>query len=152
MVGVDGSDNAAPALAWAVSLAAVTGAEVVAVHALGLLDHLAGGGLVPSQPHREEIRLEFEKAWCAPLDQAGVRCRRVMRDGPPAEVLLAVADEEDADLVVVGSRGAGSVPALVLGSTSSRVAQRSHRPVTIVPGSGGFAAPGGAPTPPSSGA
>ncbi|HET9442487.1 MAG TPA: universal stress protein [Acidimicrobiales bacterium] len=133
VVGVDGSDNAAVAVAWAASLAAATGAEVVAVHALGLLDHLGPGDPVLAQPHRDEIGLEFEKAWCAPLDEPGVACRKVMRDGPPADVLLAEADEVGADLIVVGSRGVGTVAELVLGSTSTQVARRSTRPVTIVP-------------------
>ena len=47
--------------------------------------------------------------------------------------LLAAADEEDADLIVVGSRGLGGFPQLLLGSTSTQLAQHSSRPVTIVP-------------------
>jgi nucleotide-binding universal stress UspA family protein len=52
-------------------------------------------------------------------------------------VLPAVAAEVDADLIVVGSRGLGSYPELLLGSTSTQVAQNAHRPVMIVPVSTG---------------
>ena len=50
-----------------------------------------------------------------------------LRDGNPVQVLLAVADEVDADLIVVGSRGFGGFPTLLLGSTSTQLAQ--HSPV-----------------------
>ena len=133
VVGVDGSENAAAAVAWAAGLAEATGAEAVAVHALGLLDHQGGGGPVPAHGHREQIRELLEREWCAPFDQAPVRSRRLVREGNPIDVLLRVADEEDADLIVVGSRGLGGFPDLLLGSTSTQVAQRATRPVVIVP-------------------
>jgi nucleotide-binding universal stress UspA family protein len=47
--------------------------------------------------------------------------------------LLEVADEVDADLIAVGSRGLGGFPELLLGSTSTQLAQHSRRPVLIVP-------------------
>ena len=138
VVGTDGSDNARHALAWVAAFAAPSAAEVVAVHCLGLLFHpdagaLEPGALEPAQSHREEIRALLDGAWTAPLRDAGVRSRTELRDGSPVTVLLAVADEVDADLLVVGRRGAGGFPGLLLGSTSSQLAQHSSRPVAIVP-------------------
>ena len=133
VVGTDGSDNARRALAWAASLAAACGAEVVAVHCLGLLFHPTATDLEPAQPHRDEIRALLEGAWTAPLREAGVEHRGELRDGSPVTVLLAVADDVDADLVVVGSRGVGGFAGLLLGSTSTQLAQHSPRPVLIVP-------------------
>lgn len=133
VVGVDGSGDSLAALDWASGLAHTVGAEVIAVHALGLLDRLEGGEPVPTERHREEIRRRFETTWCAPLDRTGVRCRRLVRDGPPVSVLLAVAGDEAADLVVVGSRGLGGHPQLLLGSTSTQVAQLAPCPVVVVP-------------------
>jgi len=130
LVAVDGSENSVAAVTWAADLASSTGAEVIAVHALGLLERI-DRELEPSEPHRDEIRQRFETEWCAPLD--GVRNRRLLRDGSAVPVLLGVADEEDVDLIVLGSRGLGGYPELLLGSTSTQVAQHSHRPVTIVP-------------------
>jgi len=133
VAGVDGSAYARRALEWAAGLAGITGAEVVAVHALGLLDTVAGGERVPSQAHRAEIGQLLDSVWCAPLARAGVRWRHELREGNPVSVLLAVGDELDADVLVVGSRGLGGFPELLLGSTSTQVAQHASRPVVIVP-------------------
>jgi nucleotide-binding universal stress UspA family protein len=130
VVAVDGSENSATAVEWAAQLAYVAGATVVAVHARGLLESVAAGDEDP----REALRKDFEDAWCAPLDQRAIRTRRVLRDGEPVSTILAVADEADADLIVLGSRGVGVYPEQLLGSTSTQVAQRSTRPVTIIPG------------------
>jgi nucleotide-binding universal stress UspA family protein len=133
VVGVDGSDNSLVAVEWTAGLARLLDAEVVAVHALGLLEPLGSGDPVPTFPRRAEISHLFETTWCAALAAADVGTRRLLRDGPAVSVLLAVADEVDADLIVVGSRGLGGYPELLLGSTSTQVAQNAHRPVTIVP-------------------
>jgi len=133
VVGVDGSANSRRAVEWAAGLAARVDAEVVAVHALGLLERLDTGAPVPTEEHRDEIVERFQTAWCAPLDEAGVANRRIVRYGPPADVLLELAEEVGADLVVVGSRGVSDRPELLLGSTSARVAQHARQPVVIVP-------------------
>lgn len=134
VVAVDGSDGSARALTWAAMLAETVGAELIAVHALGLLEADESGQPVPVQGHRDEIRRRFESEWCAALDERDVRARRVLQDGPAVSVLLSVADREDADLIVLGSRGLGGFPEQLLGSTSTQVAQTSNRPVTIIPG------------------
>lgn len=133
IVAVDGSANSVAAVDWAAGLAQATGAEVVAVHALGLLEQVDDDAKVPTQSHREEIRHHLETTWCEPLERAGVSYRPLLRDGSPVSVVLEVADEVDADVVVVGSRGLGGYPELLLGSTSTQIAQHSARPVVIVP-------------------
>jgi nucleotide-binding universal stress UspA family protein len=134
VVGVDGSANAEAAVRWAAGLAEISGAEVVAVHALGLLERMASDEEpVPAQKHRDEVQRRLENEWCAPLRDAGVRWRSTLRDGSPVTALLAAAEDETADLVVVGSRGLGGFPELLLGSTSTQVAQHSTRPVMVVP-------------------
>jgi len=134
VVGVDASDNARRAVEWAAGLAASVGAEVVAAHALGLLERLPGHpDPVPTHQHRAEVDRLLTEVWCAPLAEAGVRWRAEAREGNPVTVLLSVGDELDADLLVVGSRGLGGFPELLLGSTSTQVAQHSRRPVVIIP-------------------
>ncbi len=133
LVGVDGSDNSRRALEWAVTLAGPFGAEVIAVHAVGLLTRLDDGTPVPSHSHRDELQATFESLWCAPLAQSNVAYRTLCVDGPPVLVVLDAASEEEADVIVLGRRGAGGFSELMLGSTSHQVAEHSACPVFIVP-------------------
>lgn len=133
VVGIDGSDNARRALDWAIVLARRFDAEIVAAHAVGLLTSLHGGPPVPSHSHLEELRTQFETEWCAPLAGSGVPHRMLCLDGPPVRVLLEVATQEDADMIVVGTRGAGGFAELLLGSTSHQLAEHASRPILIVP-------------------
>ncbi|HEU4673999.1 MAG TPA: universal stress protein [Candidatus Limnocylindrales bacterium] len=70
-------------------------------------------------------------AAAAPLEAGGRPVdRRVIR-GRAADTILAVADEVDADLIVLGSRGRGPIASMLLGSVSAEVADRSRRPVLV---------------------
>jgi nucleotide-binding universal stress UspA family protein len=140
VVGVDGSEGSARALRWAIGLAAEDGAEVIAVYALGPLEDLARGasgavsaglGLVGSW--RNELRRQLEEEWCSPLRSAGVPFRIQVARASAASALMAVADREDADLIVVGAHGHGGFEDRVLGGVSYKVSHRAHQPVVIVP-------------------
>lgn len=123
VVGYDGSPGADAAVRWAVDEAVATGATVVVVHAVGLLEH---AGLATSVAQEATVRrLATEGA----LDPGRLEWRAV--DGDPCSSLLrSVAD---ADLVVVGTRGAGAHRGTLLGSTSLALAERASTPVVIVP-------------------
>lgn len=143
VVGVDGSEGAARALRWAVGLAKLEGAEIVAVHALGPVADLARGttvavstGLGLRHAHntwRNELRHEFEHDWCASLRAAGVPFRALLEGASPVSALMAVADRENADLIVLGAHDHGSLEDRVLGSVSYKISHRAHQPVVIVP-------------------
>lgn len=135
VVGVDSSQASARGVRWAADVAVDTGAEVVAVHALGLLAHLGPDpdDATPSQSHRDEVRRRFEGEWCAGLQRADVahECRLV--EGSPVIALLDTAARVGADLIVVGRRGAGGFPGLQLGSTSLQLVEHAEVPVVVVP-------------------
>lgn len=130
VVGVDGSDGAANALEWVATVAADLQAQVIAVHALGLLEHL-GQSTVPAWSHRDEILQLLENQWTLPLKGVPFRCLVV--DGNPVTALITAAKDEGAELIVVGRRGSGGYPDLLLGSTSEGLVQQALRPVVVVP-------------------
>ncbi|QGG94729.1 universal stress protein [Actinomarinicola tropica] len=131
VVGVDGSHDSARAVATAATLAAACGAEVVGVHAVGLM-HRIDGEMRPSDQNRERIATDVA-TWAAPLGERDVPYRTVIEDGPPGLVLLRVVEREEAGLVVLGTRGLGSSEGVVLGSTSHHLVQHSPVPVVVVP-------------------
>jgi nucleotide-binding universal stress UspA family protein len=127
LVGTDGSVDATAAVAYAARLARDTGARLVVVHAAGLLDAQRSPG------EHTELRAELDGDWIEGVRDTGLTVETVLRDGHPVQVLLAVADEVDADIVAVGRRGSGGFPQQLLGSTSMQLAQHSYRPVLVVP-------------------
>ena len=70
------------------------------------------------------------------LRAAGIDAQSVVRDadfGQLSRKILAIADEYDARIIVLGSRGRTDVPHLPLGSVSHRLLHAAHRPVLLVP-------------------
>jgi nucleotide-binding universal stress UspA family protein len=137
VVGLDGSDHAAAALDWAISLAKPIGAEIVAVSALHVpvyaFDPYAIAIPLEYDPEwRAAMKKAFEEEWCQPLCESGLRYRMEMHDGRPASVIAEVADAVDADLVVVGRRGRGGVAELLLGSVSHELSHHCTRPVLLI--------------------
>lgn len=132
VVGLDGSRNSDRAATVAGDLAELTGAEVVAVHAVGLLEAQPGTDQVRADRLRE-IRDDMESRWTERLQRDGVTHRCELRDGNPNLVLLATATDVGAELIVVGRQGHGSFPEQVLGSTSAAIAATASCAVLIVP-------------------
>ena len=53
-------------------------------------------------------------------------------EGPPADAILRVADVRQCDLIVMGSRGHGTLASLLLGGVSHRLLAHAQAPVMIV--------------------
>lgn len=138
VVGVDRSIGSAAAVAWCARMAPLLDADVIAVHAIESLDYAAPPSSLPNYAFpddawREHIRTECEKVWCASLDAAGIKFRVVLLNAAAAAALLVVADDVDADMIVLGRRGQGGFEELLLGSAPHQVAHHARRPVVIVP-------------------
>lgn len=136
VVGVDGSEEALHALRWAVGLAGAVGAGIEVVTAYHYTPVGVGSPWLPAVPiageqdmrasAREVLDHAVERA-----DAAAVVVERTVAEGGAAMRLRDRA--EDADLLVVGSRGHGGFTGLMLGSVSRRCLSHPTRPVAVVP-------------------
>jgi nucleotide-binding universal stress UspA family protein len=136
VVGFDGSGHSRLALEWAMREAALRQLPlaVVTVHtaAMGYFGPVSYPGDVDLTQHAREIALKEVDDAKRQLGACAPREVEVLAiTGIPAEELLSAA--KDADLLVVGSRGAGGFARLLMGSVSSQVAHHAHCPVVIVP-------------------
>lgn len=67
------------------------------------------------------------------LDEAGIESRMVILRGNAGERIVALAEAEGCDLIVIGSRGLGPVQSFLMGSTSTYVLHHSHCPMLVIP-------------------
>jgi len=127
VVGADGSPDSSRAIEWAGALARATGARVVAVHAVGLLEH------EPGDPGGAHLVPELA-GWTATLDELEPdRVERRLVAGDPVGALTTAVRDAGADVLVVGSRGAGGRGNAGLGSTSLHLAHAGGVVLVIVP-------------------
>lgn len=134
VVGIDGSETAHRALAWAVAEARLRQAQLDVVHAWQVPGVVGGQYALPydPQPFEEAARSTLADA-IKGRDVSGLpgEVRPVLVCAGAAAAILQAS--EGADLVVVGSRGLGGFKELLLGSVSHQVAHHARCPVVIVP-------------------
>jgi len=138
LVATDGSPAAGAALDAAISLASQTGDGVAAITVWRALQGDFGLAY-PSTAMLNEL-LDAERTHAeatlgdaiARAEEAGVRLRTRLTTGDPAERICAYAEEIDARLIAIGTRGHGTVASLLLGSVSHAVMRRASCPVLVV--------------------
>lgn len=139
LVGTDGSDTSYRAVDRAAGLAADAGARLLIVSAYQPADEAAlarekdilgpeSYQLVGSAPAEDNLGRARDRARQA--GQAEVETLAVQ--GDPVDVLRKVAEDRDADLIVVGNRGLNRLGGRILGSVPADVARRSSVDVLIV--------------------
>jgi nucleotide-binding universal stress UspA family protein len=138
VVGVDGSEQSAAAIEWAIRMAQGMGSEVVAVFAIDVPHWFAEPYVTAPPPQfdpewRKEMQTAFEELWCKPLRDAAVKYQAIMEDGRPASVINRIAEGMAADLIILGRRGRGGVAELVLGSVSHELVLHARLPVLLIP-------------------
>lgn len=137
VIATDGSPSALEAVEFGLELAAEQDAQPIFVHAAPATDVLPvvgfGMGAPPSVPHEldEHDRESLEEA-VELAAQKGLEAKAELVRGNPAHAIVAYAESVDADLIVVGSRGHGTIAGALLGSVSRSVLHEAKRPVLIV--------------------
>ncbi len=131
-VGVDGSVPAATALGWAGRMAALTGADVLAINAF----KAPYAELSPEDHSRLFAERESEVAdrWVLPARDAGATVRTVVHGGDARGSVMSVAEAEAVDLLVLGRTGSGGGPGFLhLGSVVEHAAHHTSLPLAVIP-------------------
>jgi nucleotide-binding universal stress UspA family protein len=137
VVGTDGSDTASEAVRQATELAERLGAKV---HLVSAYEPVPEGRLreerqqVPGDLQwmvnpREDVSDTLAAA-AQGLQDAGVEVETHAREGDPADAILDVAEEQHADLIVVGNKGMTGARRFLLGSVPNRVSH--HAPCSVL--------------------
>jgi nucleotide-binding universal stress UspA family protein len=133
VLGLDGSDNSKRAIAPAVEMARAGGGRVVLAHVDERIPTRGGPASVRVDDDETgtEVAAEAERLAADGVDVSVENVATVL--GGPAQAIAAIADEVDADLIVVGTRGHSAVAGLLLGSVTNRLLHVAKRPVLAVP-------------------
>jgi nucleotide-binding universal stress UspA family protein len=131
----DGSEPADHALGLAKSLAAQDGARLLAVHSVEVLTGPGAHGAYPENADEDERETKIARQ-VAELNQEGLMAEtKVVRGGvsSAAHTIAKVAQEEGADLIVVGTRGHTVLSGLLVGGVTQRLLHIAPCPVLAVP-------------------
>ena len=128
VVGTDGSDTAAEAVRQATELARATGGKLDIVSAyepVSARQIREESGEIPGDVAyavgpKEDVNVVLEGA-CKPAAEAGVEVATHAREGDPADAILDVAEELNADLIVVGNKGMTGARRFLLGSVPNKI-------------------------------
>jgi nucleotide-binding universal stress UspA family protein len=138
VVGIDGSEGSDRAAAHASAIARHWDAKLLLVTVVRAPEGWWGiGGAPPSPEALSAALVEGQQRILAEVgtnvDLEGVNYETVEELGDPVGRLLAVAEANSADLIVVGRRGAGLAERMLLGSVADRLCHLSPIPVVVVP-------------------
>jgi nucleotide-binding universal stress UspA family protein len=137
VVGTDGSETAGEAVRQATELANAVGAQI---HLVSAFEPVGNQRLreerqqVPEDVswmvnQREDVDATLRDA-AEQIQQAGVQVETYARQGDPADAILDVAEEKNADLIVVGNKGMSGAKRFLLGSVPNKVSH--HAPCSVM--------------------
>lgn len=133
VLALDGSKQSIKALTYAIGLAESCGAELIIVHAYAHTSDLR------DKEEYEKRVAQRKRAGQKILDDARAQFKNArivveenLLEGPAAEATLSVAKTRRADLIIMGTRGMGSLEGLLLGSVSTKVTHEAPCTVMVV--------------------
>ena len=137
VVGTDGSETASEAVRQAVDLAKLADASLSIVSAYDPVPKRRLEGeqqdLPPDVQHeigpREDVNLVLDAA-AAAAKREGVEVQTHPVEGNPGDAILNVAEETNADLIVVGNKGMAGARRFLLGSVPNNVSH--HAPCSVI--------------------
>ncbi len=140
LLATDGSEDAALAARAAADISKETGSELHVVHVLPQFPRYAYPGVTPDiysyvldktlREARDLLDEQVER-----IKDSGARVTEShVRRGPTADEVLDLAENLEASLIVVGSRGLGSIKRLVVGSVSEAIVHGTLYPVLVLRG------------------
>ena len=137
VVGTDGSETAGEAVRQATELAKSVGASVYLVSAfepVGNQRLREERQEVPDDMQwmvnaREDVDSTLREAE-EQIKESGVEVQTFARQGDPADAILDVAEEQNADLIIVGNKGMSGAKRFLLGSVPNKVSH--HAPCSVM--------------------
>lgn len=136
MVATDGSELCKKAVEAGVEISRLSGAKLYAVYVIVPTTHSARD-FGWEKAAMEHFRNEGEKATGfveAAAKAAGVEVESALIEGQPAEKIVEFAEQNDIEMIVMGSLGKTGLDRFLLGSVAENVVRHAKKPVLVVRG------------------
>jgi nucleotide-binding universal stress UspA family protein len=133
LVAFDGSDHSRKAFGVALDLAARFKAALMVVTVAELPEPATVPTEIDELMHHAKAHYDLEfKRLREAAESQGVEFSAELAVGHPAEQIVNQAEQQKADMIVVGRRGLNRATRFILGSVSERIMRYAHCPVTVV--------------------
>jgi nucleotide-binding universal stress UspA family protein len=132
LVPLDGSKNSIRGLDNAISIARACHATITGIYILPVYPRNLIDAVIPSILHPEKEAKKFLADSRKRAAQRGILFNSKIIWGSPTSEIQDMAKAKKFDLIVIGSRGMGSVKELFLGSVSNAIVHKSKIPVMVV--------------------
>jgi len=147
LVAFDGSEASKHALDHAVNIAEPYGAEIIVLSVVPRVmipvfpDEGFGAAPITAAQDMSEYQSKMKGIYNMSLEDAkkdinehfpGLKVTTKLMEGRPSATIVSEADTQEADLIVIGSRGIGGITGWILGSTSRNVVESCTKPILVV--------------------
>lgn len=136
LIATDGSENARRAASYGVNIAKATGAEVHALYIISTQHAVTTRTVMGWSEAFEEYLANKGGVAIADVEklgkEAGVKVEPVFLKGIPADKILNYAEENNIDLIVMGTHGLTGIKRFLIGSVAESVVRHSKAPVMVI--------------------
>jgi nucleotide-binding universal stress UspA family protein len=133
LLAVDGSRHSDLAVDYAAGLARAFKAALLVVHAYPQTSDLLGyqdfETLVARRKATGQTVVDKVRER---LENSGLDFQEDLLEGPEADAILAAGRAHEVDLIIMGTRGLGTIEGVLFGSVSRKVSQHAHCPVMLI--------------------
>ena len=142
LLATDGSKNSEKAGEYAISLADISGAEILVLNVIDTyyLDAIPQPDIRKSLDEElrsdgkravEKIKTKLEESQCHGYCK-NIQFKTMLKEGKPSEEILKTIEEEDVDQVIIGKSGKHGLERFLLGQTTSNVVREAKVPVNVI--------------------
>jgi nucleotide-binding universal stress UspA family protein len=137
VIATDGSEYSKRAISYGIELAKISGATVHALYVVDTTSSISQSWTVGKGSIYEILKKEGEKAISEVKEReeaSGVEVKEVLLEGHPSNEIIDFAENNNIDLIVMGTLGKTGLDRFMMGSVAEKVVRGSKVPVLVVRG------------------
>lgn len=137
VIATDGSEYSKRAISYGIELAKISGAMVHALHVVDTTSSISQSWTVGKGSIYEILKKEGEKAISEIKEReeaSGIEVKEVLLEGHPSNEIIDFAENNNIDLIVMGTLGKTGLDRYMMGSVAEKVVRGSKVPVLVVRG------------------